>query len=497
MKHVPVRHSTFADAHYYKGSSLAHVAAGDLDEHQQRALKRLSQIPHELIQGPEARQLYAENNIHLHEEDPWEAGEVGDDHMTADTGASLHHGPDVPLHTSQDYLSRAGLEHFIRHPYEPGQHEERPSTWEHEGQHWINGGHHRILADRMTHQRGTEVADRTPRVAAKEPQQGDRSVCPCGLPVEYDRQDGYQHLDGSISHDGPLWDKSVSDLMKQASRFMPHERLFGPTQGLDHRLFDGDHLKPDVSKYILETLYDFWKPMYGSDLDEWSIVYFAGSEASEWTSSTLEGNNDFDVLIGVDYVKMRGHMSRGSRYQLMSDQEITDEMNQDFKRLDEKTAQAMIPVDGELVGPFNQTFYVNPHSYDIRAIKPYAAYDVTNDRWAVKPPALPDWDIAKFPEGPALVQECQAVASYVRSILKMPEPYRTQQGYALWQHLHGDRGRAFGPQGEGWFDPGNVIEKWLDQEGLWEKLVQIMVRAKSDPTSLNAPEGWSNNPLQV
>jgi hypothetical protein len=77
----------------------------------------------------------------------------------------------------------------------------------------------------------------------------------------------------------------------------------------------------------------------------------------------------------------------------------------------------------------------------------------------------------------------------------MPEPYRTQQGYALWQHLHGDRSRAFGPQGEGWFDPGNVIEKWLDQEGLWEKLVQIMVRAKSDPTTLNAPAGWSNDPL--
>jgi len=281
---------------------------------------------------------------------------------------------------------------------------------------------------------------------------------------------------------------------KDAARWTPHERLFGPTQGLDHRLFDGDHLKSDVRKYILETLYDFWKPMYGSDFDEWSIVYFAGSEASEWTSSMLEGNNDFDVLIGVDYVKMRGHMSRGSRYQLMSDQEITDEMNQNFKRLNEKTAQAMIPVDGELIGPFSNTWYVNPHSYDIRAIKPYAAYDVTHDKWAVKPPELPEWDIAKFPEGPALVQECQAVASYVRSILKLPEPYRTQQGYALWQHLHGDRSRAFSNQGEGWYDPGNVIEKWLDQEGLWEKLVQIMVRAKSDPTSLNAPEDWSNIP---
>lgn len=281
---------------------------------------------------------------------------------------------------------------------------------------------------------------------------------------------------------------------KDAARWMPHERLFGPTQGLDHRLFDGDRLKPDVRRYILETLYDFWKPKYGADFNEWSIVYFAGSEASEWTSSTLEGNNDFDVLIGVDYVKMRGHMARTDPCQLMSDQEITDELNREFKMLDAKTAAVMIPVDGELVGPFSNTWYVNKDSYDIRAIKPYAAYDVTHERWAVKPPELPDWDLEKFPEGPALIEECKAVANQVRAILRLPEPYQTQQGYALWQHLHGDRSRAFGPQGEGWFDPGNVIEKWLDQLGLWEKLVEIMVRAKEDPTTLNAPASWSNDP---
>jgi hypothetical protein len=352
-------------------------------------------------------------------------------------------------------------------------------------------GHQYVV--RPDDDRGTEVADRTSRMAAKEPQQGDRDVCPCGLPVEYDEGDGYQHLDGSISHDGPLWDKSVSDLMKQAARFIPHERIFGPTQGLDHRLFDGDHLKPDVRRYIIDTLDRFWGPQFG-DWTAWSIVYFAGSEASEWTSPTLEGNNDFDVLIGVDYAEFRRKQVRDRSFHLMSDQEITDYLNIDLRRLDEQTAEAMIPVEGTLVGPFSNTFYVNKDSYDIRAIKPYAAYDVSHDRWAVKPPELPDWDIAKFPEGPGLIQECRAIAAQVRAILRMPEPYRTQQGYALWQHLHGDRSRAFGPQGEGWYDPGNVIEKYLDQEGLWDKLVQIMVRAKSDPTTLNAPSDWSNTP---
>lgn len=274
---------------------------------------------------------------------------------------------------------------------------------------------------------------------------------------------------------------------------MPTKRLFGPTYGLDKRLFDGDHLKGDVRRYIYETLATFWKGKHGVDWDEWAIIYLAGSEASEWTSEERIGNNDFDVLVGVDYDKFRGAHAR--REAGKTDQEITDELNADFRTLNQRTAQAYIEIDGKFEGPFSNTWYVNPDSYDIRKIKPYAAYDVTNMRWAVKPPHLPKWDISQFPEGPALVAECQAVSAYVRAILNMPEPYRTQQGYALWHHLHSDRARAFGPQGEGWFDPGNVLEKFLDQQGLWEKLVEIMVRVHNDSSTMNAPKDWSNTPV--
>lgn len=44
-----------------------------------------------------------------------------------------------------------------------------------------------------------------------EPHQGDRSTCPCGTPVEYDEMNGWQHADGSISHDDG---ESVSDKMR-------------------------------------------------------------------------------------------------------------------------------------------------------------------------------------------------------------------------------------------------------------------------------------------
>ena len=43
------------------------------------------------------------------------------------------------------------------------------------------------------------------------PSQGDESVCPCGTPAVYDELNGWQHADGSVSHDGD--DESVSDKM--------------------------------------------------------------------------------------------------------------------------------------------------------------------------------------------------------------------------------------------------------------------------------------------
>ena len=279
----------------------------------------------------------------------------------------------------------------------------------------------------------------------------------------------------------------------QASSSVPDKRLFGPTFGLDRRLFDGDCLRDDVTSSVLGTLDGFWRPIYGPDWRGWARVYLAGSEASEWTSQTLEGNNDFDVLVGVDYEAMRAAL--GGPVAMMDDEQITAALNKQFRAsLIPLTDPCMIQVDGQETGPWSQTWYVNPDSWDITKIKPYAAYDITNHRWAVKPPHLPDWSIEDFPQGHVLVQECRAVESYVRAVLKLPEPYRSQQADALWKHLHGDRGRAFGPNGEGWFDSGNVIEKWLDQRGIWESLAQAHFDAVADPTKLLAPTDWSNDP---
>lgn len=318
------------------------------------------------------------------------------------------------------------------------------------------------------------------------------ATCPvCDQDIERHDLDGWQHLDGSVSHDrSPLSVSQGVEHQLRTAEFSPSKRIFGPTQGLDHRLWEGDHLRHDVSNWVLGTLNGFWEPLYGPTWHGWARVYFAGSEASEWTSETLEGNNDFDVLVGVAYAHARVYVPA---FVPMTDVEITAHLNQQFRdALIPITDPSILTIEGKPEGPFSVTWYVNQDSWDIRDIKPYAAYNVSADTWAVRPPHLPDWSIKDFP--PAAVAEARAVQAYVEAVLALPEPMRSQQADALWRHLHGDRSRAFSAQGEGWYDPGNMLEKWLDQAGLWEQLAEAHFAAVANPDLLLAPAGWSNDP---
>lgn len=290
--------------------------------------------------------------------------------------------------------------------------------------------------------------------------------CPCGIPVVHDPIDGWQHADGSVSHDGEHYGKSVSDLMKRAAHPRPQSRIFGPTYGLDHRLFTGDQLKPEVRTAVMARLGPVIEPLLGHDWQRYTKVYLAGSEASEWTSETLEGNGDFDTLIGIDYDHLGGEP--GIPVAGLDDDAINDMLNTAL-RVSYNASPWKAPFGGE----WDLTGYVNADSYDIRKIKPYAAYNITDDTWAVRPPHLPDWSLESFPEGgDNLVNEAEGYAAVVDAISKMPEPFQTQQGRALWKHLHSDRGRAFSDEGEGWLDPGNALEKILVEWGVWDRLVE-------------------------
>ncbi len=289
--------------------------------------------------------------------------------------------------------------------------------------------------------------------------------CPCGLTAVHDWADGWQHEDGSVSHGGAHQGWSVSDLIKTAGHPAPTSRVFGPTFGLDHRLFEGEHLKPEVRTAVLARLGPVIEPVLGPDWQTFTRVYLAGSEASEWTSATLEGNGDFDTLLGVDYYHAR------KMHQPLVDlnnSDITDLINSALR--DSYNAS---PWKAPFGGDWDLTGYTNGNSWDITKIKPYAAYNISDDTWAVRPPHLPNNSIDKLPEGGAnLLAEAEGYASVIEAIEHMPEPYRTQQGKALWHHLHSDRARAFSDDGEGWYDPGNLIEKALVEWGLWDRLVE-------------------------
>jgi 2'-5' RNA ligase len=269
------------------------------------------------------------------------------------------------------------------------------------------------------------------------------------------------------------FEKALKHKAVVEARALPTDRIFGPTYGLDHRLFTGDKLHPDVIEAVMNRLDQVLRvdsQLVGANWMSYIEVYLAGSEASEWTSPTLEGNDDFDTLLGVDYDELRGNDGRGASAEWVdkTDDEINDIFNDVLKRFYNDESW-----DAPFGGVWHLTGYVNGDAYDIRRIKPYAAYDLNKDEWAVKPPHLPEWGPQSFPQGPALWKQAEAIADEIEAILELPEPYRTQQGASLYDHLHEDRHRAFGDHGEGWYDNGNVIEKYLDQLGLWAKLLHL------------------------
>lgn len=275
---------------------------------------------------------------------------------------------------------------------------------------------------------------------------------------------------------------------KRAGYTPPAERLFGRTYGLDKRLWDGERLKEPVRADILAT-FDAFCARHGLVGHEaWAKVVFFGSEASEWTSADLTGNDDFDLSVGVQYRIFR---DRNRSFSGLSDAEIADrltrlmhaELNDPHKRF-----------PGGVEGTFDQTWFCNLLGWDIAEIRPYAAWDVAAQEWIVRPPSLPDWSMKDFPEGPGAAQEVKGIVEMAEGILAMPEPYRTQNGAALWEFVHSNRSDAFGPNGEGWFDMRNVVEKAIDQKGLLQPLWECHRRAQEHPESLAAPADWSNSP---
>jgi GNAT superfamily N-acetyltransferase len=238
--------------------------------------------------------------------------------------------------------------------------------------------------------------------------------------------------------------------------WLPRDHFFAPGEkGLDPRLFDGDRMHPEVRQYLLSLLNGFWAPRYGDSWQSWARVYLAGSEASHFY-----GNGDLDILIGINYEALNQHCDAfcGEPWNEIGDRltaELKANLNDDLR---------MLPgPDGKETGPWENTWFVlrDPSGTgDIRNIKPYAAYDITADTWAVRPVEVPDdFGPEKLPE--ANWDVVDAVRALVKAIGELPPGTREREGAALYDYLHSDRSAAFGDEGTGLYDTANVRWKAL------------------------------------
>lgn len=245
-----------------------------------------------------------------------------------------------------------------------------------------------------------------------------------------------------------------------------------PEEFLDPRLFAGQRMHDDVAN-DLKARFDAHMSRHYHNHQKWAKLWLAGSGASyQWSASRDPG--DLDMLVGVDYPQFRYHNQRFAR---LTDEEVSKVLNDRMRAdLTIDTQRWTPPSDPK--NEFEVTWYCNPGSTDIRAIKPYAAYDVVNHRWDVEPnphPVQPDHraqadrdrkmtlDILKRYEGSRtmLSQNPANRQKHAETVWAA-----AQQGHALFHEIHGGRHAAFGPGGAGYADPSNARWQHAKANGL-------------------------------
>lgn len=250
--------------------------------------------------------------------------------------------------------------------------------------------------------------------------------------------------------------------------FDPSGYYAPPEEQLDPRVIARGKVRPELRRRLLTALYDFWGTRY-VDPHRWSRAWLAGSAlAWQWSG---RGTPDLDVLIGVDRVKF---IDANPNFEGWTDAQIAGWLTDELKSgLDPLTANMVVPGTATVPSQvFEATYYVNPAAADIRAINPYAAYDLTSDEWTVKPDRPPqDWDPRKqFP-----AEWWSFVDSEIESVHKLVDRYNDlasqistaagparvsleahlgsviEQGSALFDDVHKSRRQSFSPGGGGYY----------------------------------------------
>jgi hypothetical protein len=259
-----------------------------------------------------------------------------------------------------------------------------------------------------------------------------------------------------------------------------------PEPELDPSLFEGTHLRPHVRQWILSTVHDFLDDHF-IGCHDWSRIWIAGSAISyQWSAS--HGPGDLDLMLGVNYVRFR---QANPQYAGMTDSDIA-------KTLNEYAYTYLYPeIDGVSFGRsnFEVTLYANlgvtADRDAITFINPYAAYDVTQDEWAVLPqknPTVnihPSWEMSAESDrarGVRIVDMYNHAITQVRGATNPAHRTNAEamlktvldSAVGLYDEIHAGRKAAFNPHGAGYADFHNY--RW--QAGKRNGVIQSMKRLK-------------------
>jgi hypothetical protein len=250
-----------------------------------------------------------------------------------------------------------------------------------------------------------------------------------------------------------------------------------PAPDLDPELFDGYRLKSPVRMELLSAMSGFFSQQYANH-EQWVRAWLAGSGVSyRWHAS--HEVKDLDVLLGVQFVAFR---SSNPGFTQMGNADIAKHLNDDMRT-------NLWPYTAAWKQQYEVTWYVNPGSWDITAIKPYAAYDLMDDGWTVPPsPEAPRVD-PQWPLHASMYHQraTTAVERYSQALTDLQNSTHpaartdaerrfkmaVEQAVSLFDTVHEGRKTAFSGTGQGYDDWGNYLWQMGKKAGWVPALRQI------------------------
>jgi hypothetical protein len=264
----------------------------------------------------------------------------------------------------------------------------------------------------------------------------------------------------------------------------PHDALYPSA-------FKGDKMRPEAVKKIK----DYVLTAIGDDADKWIYFTLYGSGASyNW-----DEDGDFDVQMWVDIDK---YNEAHSDKPLTSD-ELLDMTRRAVQTVNFPSFKELGLDTSDCEGRMLIQYYAKPGKgteEENLASKPYACYDMETNKWLYHPePFTPEFYGESFirvmPKATDVAEQSEdLVAQFNRNIInwqfwnqlyeehkneaykKQAEISKTnatleQQGImTLFQGVFGGRQEAYSPEGEGYHDERDLVQKLLEVWGIFQNL---------------------------